>query len=120
MNDKTNVLGDEKIVVTVDDCVNLKNYSKYFQVPFSPEFISALEAFEGSQSFSNQKEVLRTFCEMVKNHPHETFKDPLWDKPKEVATEILPELQFDKNVDNMLEGQKNEQENDKKEDATES
>ena len=104
---KSNILGDEKIVVTVDDCTNLRNYSKYFQVPFTEDFLNALSNFETEQTFSNQKEILRTFCEMVETHPHETFKDPLWDKPREVSGEILPELQFDKNVDKMLEGQNN-------------
>lgn len=94
---------DERIVITLDDCQNLKNYSEYFGVSLFPTLTSALDAFIAEQTFKNQVNILREFCLWITTHPHETFKDPLWEKPKQKAQEFLPELMIDHEIDKMIE-----------------
>ena len=95
---------EQDIVVTVDDCKNLKNYGEYFGVSLDKALVKALDDFIEDQSFLNQQNILREFCVWITTHPHETFKDPLWEKPQLNANKFLPELLLDHEIDKLIQG----------------
>lgn len=102
MSDENKAITEQNIVVTVDDCQNLKNYGEYFGVSLTEGLVKALDDFTKEQSFVNQQSILREFCLWITKHPHETFKDPLWEKPKVKADQFLPELLFDHEMDKLI------------------
>lgn len=93
---------EEKVVLNFDDMVNMVNYGKFFGVPLTDELVKATDIFKADPSYLNQKEFLRAICHWMLECEHETFKDPLWDKPKETARKILPELDADKEIQRLI------------------
>ena len=102
---ETKAITEQNIVVTIDDCHNLKNYGEYFGVALSDNLQEALNSFTEDQSFVNQQHILREFCVWITTHQHETFKDPLWEKPKSKADEFLPSLLLDHEMDKVIGGE---------------
>lgn len=103
-DNETKAITEQNIVVTVDDCHNLKSYGEYFGINLSEGLVGALDSFVNEQSFVNQQHILREFCLWITENPHETFKDPLWEKPKSKANEFLPTLLLDHEIDKVISG----------------
>lgn len=102
MSEKSKIVTEENVVLTVDDIDNLEQYCQYFGVDMSEDLEKACNNFKEDQSYSNQVVFLREFCTWITTSDHRTFKDPLWEKPQEASNQLLPELLFDKKLDEVL------------------
>ena len=103
MGDQTNNGEVEnKVAISADDCSNVKRYCEHFGVPSSPELDAALDAFSKEPTFENQKEVKLQLCKWMLTCTHESFGDSLWDAPKKAAEEVVFDLQFDKDLSEVL------------------
>lgn len=87
---------ENEVVVTVEDMKNLRNYTEYFGVSAFKGLVQAANKFAQEPNYTNQQEFIRSFCLWITESKHETFTDPLWDKPKEVAKQLLDTLNADK------------------------
>jgi len=92
----------EKVVVTKEDTDNVRNYSEHFGVPLSAELVKALDEFDADPSYKNMLKFKLEIAKWIKDCTHESFKDPLWDHPKENVADIIYDLQFDEDVANEL------------------
>lgn len=93
---ETGSITEQQVVVTPEDMKNLRNYTEYFGVKAFRGLVKAAVTFCNEPNYINQQEFVRSFCLWITNSNHETFTDPLWDKPKEVAQELLKTLEADK------------------------
>lgn len=93
---------ETKVAITADDCVNVKKYCEHFGVPSTPELNVALDKFAADPTFENQKEVKLQLCKWMLTCTHESFTDSLWDAPKKAAEEVVFDLQFDKDLNEVL------------------
>lgn len=91
-----------KVTLSNEDCANIRKYCGHFGVPCSEGLESAIEKFCDENSFENQQEVKLELCKWMLESQHESFKDSLWDAPKEAAQEVVFDLQFDKDVKETL------------------
>ena len=91
-----------KVTISADDCTNVKKYCGHFGVPSSPDLDEALEKFSTEPSFENQKNVKLEICKWMLSCKHESFEDSLWDAPKKAAEEVVFDLQFDKDLNEVL------------------
>jgi hypothetical protein len=100
---------DRSIPVTGEDCDNVRNYSLHFGVNLTDELKNAMEEFEKDQtSYEKMIDFKRELCKWLVECNHESFKDPLWEHPTDAAKDILYDLQFDKDVKEVLEDTKEE------------
>lgn len=91
-----------KVTISGDDCSNVKKYCGHFGVPSSDDLDEALETFSKDPTFKNQLSVKLEICKWMLSCPHESFKDSLWDAPKKAAEEVVYDLQFDKDLEEVL------------------
>ena len=108
-NEDQQNLTENQVVVTPEDMKNLRNYTEYFGVRAFDGLIQAANTFVKDPSYTNQQEFVRSFCLWITNSNHETFTDPLWDKPKEVAKKLLDELQANKVLRDLIDSQQENQ-----------
>ena len=101
-----------QIVISADDCKNVREYGKHFGVPIPQELEEALEAFITDQTFENQQTVKLEMCKWMLTSEHESFGDKLWEEPKQLAEEATFNLQFDKDVQEALDQSKKKEETD--------
>lgn len=98
---------DLTIPVTSEDCDNVRNYSLHFGVAVTDELKKAMDIFEADQtSYIKMIDFKRELCKWLVECGHESFKDSLWEHPHEAAKDILYDLQFDKDVLDILEEKK--------------
>lgn len=93
---------NEKVIVSSEDTDNVRNYSVHFGVPLTPELSAAMDAFDQDQSFRNMQMFKLELCKWLLSSQHESFKDPLWNHPKSRAEGIVFDLQFEKDVEDVL------------------
>lgn len=91
-----------KVTCSAEDAENVRLYSKHFNVDLTPELTAALDVFEKEPTFENQKEFKLQISKWLLESPHESFNDSLWDAPKKAATDAVFDLQFDKDVKEVL------------------
>jgi hypothetical protein len=90
------------VVISPEDCLNVKKYCEHFGVPSTPELDQALDAFIATPTYENQVEVKLQLCKWILKGDHPSFKDQLWEAPIKVSEDVVFELQFDKDVKNEL------------------
>lgn len=93
---------ENKVTCSAEDCDNFLNYEKHFKVPLGKDFEEALAKFRKDPSFENQNEMKLHACKWILTCRHESFKDPLWDTPKKTATKEMYDLQFEKDLKDLL------------------
>lgn len=91
-----------KVTISNEDCANVIKYATHFNVPLSPELQAALDKFSAENSFENQLEIKLEMCKWMLSSSHESFQDSLWDAPKKAAESVVFNLQFDKDVKDVL------------------
>jgi hypothetical protein len=91
-----------KVTISNEDCANVIKYATHFNVPLSTELQSALDKFTADNSFENQLEIKLEMCKWMLSSSHESFQDSLWDAPKKAAESVVFNLQFDKDVKDVL------------------
>jgi hypothetical protein len=94
--------GDVKVSISEDDAEAIINFGKYFNIPQSPELIAAVEAFKVEPTVFNQNVVKRELCRWMLTSDHAAMQDELWDIPKEACKRPLAELDFLKELDEVL------------------
>lgn len=99
-----------KVTCSAEDAENVRQYSKHFNVPLTPELENALDQFEKEPTFKNQKEFKLQISKWMLECSHESFKDSLWDAPKKAAADAVFDLQFDKDVKEVLTTEENTEE----------
>ncbi len=92
-----------KVTISGDDCTNVLKYCGHFNVPATEELKKSLDDFSANPVFENQQAVKLEICKWMLTCDHESFKDTLWDAPKKAAEEVVFDLQFDKDVQEVLE-----------------
>lgn len=107
MTDKSNGEVDRTIPVSAEDCDNVRNYSLHFGVELTEELKEAMNQFEKDvTSYEKMIDFKRELCRWLVECNHESFKDSLWEHPTEAAKDILFDLQFDKDVNEVLQEKK--------------
>jgi len=91
-----------QVVISVEDCKNVREYGKHFGVDISDALNKALDAFIADQTFENQNAVKLQMCKWMLTNPHPSFKDKLWEEPQKLAEEATFNLQFDEDVKEAL------------------
>jgi hypothetical protein len=91
-----------KVTISNEDCANVIKYATHFNVPLSAELQVALDKFTADNSFENQLEIKLEMCKWMLSSAHESFQDSLWDAPKKAAESVVFNLQFDKDVKDVL------------------
>lgn len=91
-----------KVTISNEDCANVIKYATHFNVPLTPELEAALNKFNADNSFENQLEIKLEMCKWMLSSNHESFQDSLWDAPKKAAESVVFNLQFDKDVKDVL------------------
>lgn len=97
-----------KVTCTAEDSENVREYSKHFKVDLTPELKVALDSFEKDPTYENQMEFKLQISKWMLDTPHESFKDDLWNAPKKAAQDAVFDLQFDKDVKEVLTDEKDE------------
>lgn len=92
----------QKIVINEKDAEAILKFHEFFNIPMVPGLEEAVKEFIASPTFENQQKVKLFVCKDIFENPHEGFQDPMWDIPKENAKNISFELEFDKNVKEVL------------------
>lgn len=97
-----------KITCSGEDSENVRQYSKHFNIDLTPDLIKAIDTFEQDPTFDNQKEFKLQIAKWMMESKHESFTDTLWDAPKKASADAVFDLQFDKDVKEVLttEGEK--------------
>lgn len=101
----SNVTGevDRSIPVSAEDCDNVRNYSLHFGVAITDALQKAMEEFEKeTTSYEKMIDFKRELCHWLATCGHESFQDSLWEHPTQAAADVLYELQFDKDVNEIL------------------
>lgn len=100
----SNVSGevDKTIPVSAEDCDNVRNYSLHFGVEITDTLKEAMNTFEKEITFETMLDFKRELCKWLIECGHESFTDDLWKHPTEAANDILYDLQFDKEVQDLL------------------
>lgn len=91
-----------KVTISPDDCDHVKKYCGHFGVPATPELEEALDKFKADPTYKNQLDVKLEICKWMLSCKHESFTDNLWDAPKKAAEEVVFDLQFDKDLEEVL------------------
>jgi hypothetical protein len=91
-----------KVTISNEDCANVIKYATHFNVPISEELQAALDKFTADNSFENQIEIKLEMCKWMLSSTHDSFQDSLWDAPKKAAESVVFNLQFDKDVKDVL------------------
>jgi hypothetical protein len=91
-----------KVTISNEDCANVIKYATHFNVPISAELQAALDKFTADNSFENQIEIKLEMCKWMLSSTHDSFQDSLWDAPKKAAESVVFNLQFDKDVKDVL------------------
>lgn len=104
MSENENV---EKVVVSKEDTDNVRNYSEHFGVPLSKELTESLDLFDADPSYKNMLKFKLELAKWIRDSEHESFKDPLWNHPKENVVDIIFDLQFDEDVADELSSSSN-------------
>jgi hypothetical protein len=91
-----------KITISSDDCANVKKYCGHFGVPSSDGLEKALDTFSADPTYKNQVNVKLEVCKWMLSCSHESFGDSLWDAPKKAAEEVVFDLQFDRDLEEVL------------------
>ena len=103
MTEKTNGEVDRTIPVSAEDCDNVRNYSLHFGVEISPALTDAMANFEkDTSSYEFMLDFKRELCAWLTTCGHESCQDSLWEHPTGAAADILFDLQFDKDVNEIL------------------
>ena len=99
-----------KVTISGDDCDNVKKYCGHFGVPSSAELDAALDKFKTDPNYDNQLNVKLEICKWMLSCEHESFEDNLWDAPKKAAEEVVFDLQFDRDLSEVLDTNKGKKE----------
>lgn len=91
-----------KVTCSGEDSENVRQYSKHFNVALTPELTAALDTFEKDPTYDNQKEFKLQISKWMLDNDHESFQDGLWNAPKKAAEDAVYDLQFDKDVKEVL------------------
>jgi len=91
-----------KVTISNEDCANVIKYASHFNVPLTTELEAALAKFSSDNSFENQLEIKLEMCKWMLSSSHDSFQDSLWDAPKKAAESVVFNLQFDKDVKDVL------------------
>lgn len=105
MSNAKNNTDDEvknKVTISNEDCANVIKYATHFKVPLSAELELALKKFSDDNSYENQLEIKLEMCKWMLSSTHESFQDSLWDAPKKAAESVVFNLQFDKDLKDVL------------------
>jgi hypothetical protein len=101
---------DRSIPVSTEDCDNVRNYSLHFGVAVTESLQKAMELFENdTTSYEKMIDFKRELCNWLATCGHESFQDSLWEHPTQAAADVLYELQFDKDVNEILSEKSDEQ-----------
>jgi hypothetical protein len=100
---------DRNITVSGEDCDNVRNYSLHFGVEITETLKKAMDVFEKEPTFESMLDFKRELCKWLVECGHESFTDDLWKHPTEAAMDILYDLQFDKEVQDLLTNSTDEQ-----------
>ena len=93
---------DTKVALSVEDCQNIRNYGEHFKISLPKGLQKALLAFEKEQTFDHQNQIKLHICKWMVTSQHESYQDPIWDEPKVHANEIIYDITFDEQVEEML------------------
>jgi hypothetical protein len=102
---------DRIVVVSSEDCDNVRNYSLHFGVEITEELKNAMLIFEKDPTYENMIDFKRELCQWLVECGHESFTDSLWEHPIEAAKDILYDLNFDKEVQDVLTEKPSDKEN---------
>lgn len=91
-----------KVTISNEDCANVVKYAQHFKVPLSPELEAALNKFNADNSYENQLDIKLEMCKWMLTSNHESFQDSLWDAPKKAAESVVFNLQFDRDLKQVL------------------
>jgi hypothetical protein len=91
-----------KVTISNEDCANVMKYASHFNVPLTQELQNSLDKFISDNSFENQLEIKLEMCKWMLSSNHDSFQDSLWDAPKKAAESVVFNLQFDKDVKDVL------------------
>lgn len=91
-----------KVTISNEDCANVIKYASHFKVPLSPELEAALKRFADDNSYENQLDIKLEMCKWMLSSSHESFQDSLWDAPKKAAESVVFNLQFDRDLKQIL------------------
>jgi hypothetical protein len=101
MSNQTDELKN-KVTISNEDCANVMKYASHFNVPLTQELQNSLDKFISDNSFENQLEIKLEMCKWMLSSNHDSFQDSLWDAPKKAAESVVFNLQFDKDVKDVL------------------
>ena len=110
MTTENNGEADKSITVSAEDCDNVRNYSLHFGVELTDDLKEVMNAFEKDTTYEKMIDFKRELCKWLVTCNHESFKDSLWEHPTEAAKDILFDLQFDKDVNEVLAEKKEKEE----------
>ena len=93
---------DRSIPVSAEDCDNVRNYALHFGVDIPDGLRDAMATFEKDITYENMISFKREICRWLVESTHESFTDSLWTHPTEAAKDILFDLNFDHEVQEIL------------------
>lgn len=102
MSDKKFQEIDTEVAISKNDCQNVRNYGEHFKIKLPKSLEKALQEFEKDNTFDNQNQIKLQLCKWMVTSKHESWQDPIWNEPKVHANEIIYDLVFDEQVEEML------------------
>jgi len=101
MDDKHTEVKNQ-VVISVEDCKNVREYGKHFGVEIPAVLKAVFDAFIADPRCENQNAVKLQMCKWILTNKHPSFKDKLWEESRKLAEEATFNLQFDEDLKDTL------------------
>jgi hypothetical protein len=92
----------QEVAVTPEDCAAAFDFWKHFNITPIPGMKEAFDAFIAEPTFEHQEAVKFYVCKAISETQHEAFKDPLFEKIVQECADVSFDIQFDKDLEQVL------------------
>lgn len=99
MSEQDENVANKQVVISPEDCNAALDFWRHFNIPISPEFQSAMDAFSKEPTFENQEKVKLEITKVISTSQHEAFKDEMFEKIVSECQGVNFDMQFDKDFE---------------------
>jgi hypothetical protein len=92
----------KEVVISADDCRAALDFWSHFEIPMTSELQKAMDDFAQNPSLENQDQVKLEVCRAISGTDHPAFKDEMFQKIVEECSNVLYDMQFDRDLEATL------------------
>jgi NAD(P)H-nitrite reductase large subunit len=95
-------LEEQEIMIDDSDVDAIINFSKFFEAPMTEALKNAVDIFKKDKTMINQKKIKLEVSKWILSTKSDVFIDEVWDSPKKTMDEIIYNLSFDQDLNELL------------------